>query len=52
VTFAYVAALESPVRDKRLRRQAIAARALAIIDTLATALADERAIGRASLALQ
>jgi methylenetetrahydrofolate--tRNA-(uracil-5-)-methyltransferase len=53
VTFAYIAALDTPVRDKRLRRQAIAARALGIVDTLAAALAEERAdvVGRASLAL-
>jgi hypothetical protein len=52
VTFAYVAALDNPIRDKRLRRQAIAARALTIIDTLAASLAEERSnvVGRASLA--
>jgi methylenetetrahydrofolate--tRNA-(uracil-5-)-methyltransferase len=52
VTFAYVAALDTPIRDKRLRRQAIAARALTIIDTLAASLAEERSIlvWRASLA--
>jgi methylenetetrahydrofolate--tRNA-(uracil-5-)-methyltransferase len=43
VTFAYIAALDTPIRDKRLRRQAIAARALTIIDSLATALTAERA---------
>jgi methylenetetrahydrofolate--tRNA-(uracil-5-)-methyltransferase len=44
VTFAYMAALDTPVRDKRERRRAMAGRALAIIDTMAASLAAERSV--------
>ncbi|HKW45614.1 MAG TPA: methylenetetrahydrofolate--tRNA-(uracil(54)-C(5))-methyltransferase (FADH(2)-oxidizing) TrmFO [Candidatus Eremiobacteraceae bacterium] len=53
VTFAYVAALDTPMRDKRARRRAMADRALAIIDAMAADLASERhppVRGQASLA--
>ncbi len=38
VSFAYMAPLETPVKDKRQRRQQLAARALAEIDVIAAAL--------------
>ena len=43
VTFAYFAALDAPVRDKRERRRLMAERALGIIDGLALELASDRA---------
>jgi methylenetetrahydrofolate--tRNA-(uracil-5-)-methyltransferase len=53
VTFAYVAALATPVRDKRERRRAMAERALGIVDAMAAALSAERLAavgGQATLA--
>jgi methylenetetrahydrofolate--tRNA-(uracil-5-)-methyltransferase len=53
VTFAYVAPLETPMRDKQARRRAIAERALGIVDSMAASLVAERvasAVGQASLA--
>jgi methylenetetrahydrofolate--tRNA-(uracil-5-)-methyltransferase len=49
VTFAYIAALESPVRDRRERRKALAERALGIVRGMADELAAERASGAAAV---
>ncbi len=51
VTFAYVAQLETPIRDRRERRKAIAERALGIIHGIAAELAAERSAPTAAVGL-
>ena len=49
VTFAYVAPLEQPVRDRRERRKALATRALGLVSGIADELAAERAANLAAV---